>query len=95
MSEERMLADTAIRVIDEDGTEITLYALEETKINGMYYLLAADEEEGDGDVYILKDVSAADDTEAVYRFVEDDNEIDYVFRIFQELMKEADIDLVE
>ena len=94
MSDEMNAAAAEIRVTDEDGTEIVLYVLEETRINGMDYLLAADAAEGDGDVYILKDVSKSEEAEAVYRFVDNDDEAEYVFRIFQELMKDEDIDLV-
>ena len=84
-----MVAYTA----DETGAEVPLFVLEETKINGMYYLLAADTEDGDGDCYILKDVSRPEDTEAVYEPVENDSEAEYVFRIFQELMGDSGVDL--
>ena len=82
-----------IVVTDETGAEVTLFVLEETKINGMYYLLAADAEDGDGDCYILKDVSRPEEAEAVYELVENDSETEYVFRIFQELMDESGVDL--
>ena len=82
-----------IAVTDATGAEVTLFVLEETKINGMYYLLAADTEDGDGDCYILKDVSRPEDTEAVYEPVENDSEAEYVFRIFQELMGDSGVDL--
>ncbi len=70
------------------------YVLEETRINGMSYLLvtdAADDEEGE--CYILKDLSESDDADALYEFVEDDNEIDYLFKIFSELLEDADVDI--
>lgn len=82
-----------IAVTDENGAEVTLFVLEETKINGMFYLLAADTEDGDGDCYLLKDVSRPEDTEAVYEPVENDSEADYVFRIFQELMGDSGVEL--
>ena len=50
---------------DEFGGEITLYAVEETRGAGVNYLLAADDE-GDGECYILRDISQAEDAEAVY-----------------------------
>ena len=57
------------------------YVLEETRINGMNYLLVTDsEEEEDGECYILKDVSKAEDSDAVYEFVENDDEMDYLLR---------------
>jgi hypothetical protein len=64
--------DEQIVLMDEAGNEITLYAVEETKIAGVNYLLAADDE-GDGDCYILKDTAPADSTEAIYEIVEDEN----------------------
>ena len=84
-----------IIVTDEDGQEIALYVVEETRMNGCSYLLAADSEEGDGDCYILKDVSGEEEAEAVYEFVEDDAEAESIFRIFQELMTETGVELSE
>jgi hypothetical protein len=61
----------------------------------MNYLLvtdAADDDE-EGECYILKDLSERDESEALYEFVEDDNEIDYLFKIFSELLDGADVDI--
>ena len=61
----------------------------------MNYLLVTDSEEDDdeGECYVLKDVSKADEEEAVYEFVEDDDEIDYLFKIFTELMEDMDVEI--
>lgn len=60
----------------------------------MNYLLVTDsEEEEDGECYILKDVSKAEDSEAVYEFVENDDEMDYLFKIFTELMEDMEVEL--
>ncbi len=91
--EDQTAQPVKITVTDETGAEVTLFVLEETKINGMYYLLAADAEDGDGECYILKDVSRPEDADAVYELVENDSEAEYVFRIFQELMDESGVDL--
>ena len=83
-----------ITLVTDDGGAVDFYVLEETRINGMSYLLvtdAADDEEGEG--YILKDLSESDDADALYEFVEDDNEIDYLFKIFSELLEDADVDI--
>ena len=46
----------------DTGEAVDFYVLEETRINGMNYLLVTDsEEEEDGECYILKDVSKAED----------------------------------
>ena len=79
----------------DDGGAVDFYVLEETRINGMSYLLvtdAADDDE-EGECYILKDLSESDDADALYEFVEDDNEIDYLFKIFSELLEDADVDI--
>ena len=43
--------------------------------------------------YILKDVSGENDSEALFEFVEDDRELDGVMGIFEELLKDADVEL--
>ena len=82
-----------IKLIGEDGEEITLYVIEETKIAGINYLLAAESEEGDCDVYLLKDVSKPSDPEAAYEIVGDENEQSYLIKIFCELLDEVDIEM--
>ena len=59
----------------DDNDSVELYIIEETRANGVNYLLVTDsddEEDGDAQCYILKDTSAAEDAEAAYEFVEDD-----------------------
>ena len=68
--------------------------LEETRIHGKDYLLVTDApEDEDGECYILKDVSGENDSEALFEFVEDDRELDGVMGIFEELLKDADVEL--
>ena len=84
-----------ITLVTDDGGAVDFYVLEETRINGMSYLLvtdAADDDE-EGECYILKDLWESDDADALYEFVEDDNEIDYLFKIFSELLEDADVDI--
>lgn len=50
-------------------------------------------EDEDGECYILKDVSGENDSEALFEFVEDDRELDGVMGIFEELLKDADVEL--
>ncbi len=77
----------------EEGEKVDFYVLEETRINGMNYLLVTDTEDEDGECYILKDRSKAEETDAFYEFVEDDDEIDYLFKIFTELIDDMDVEL--
>ena len=89
-SEERKITLT-----NDEGEEIIFYVLEETRINGMNYLLVTDstDEDEEGECSILKDMSKQNEEEALYEFVEDDNEIDYLFKIFSELLDGADVDI--
>ena len=77
----------------EEGEQVDFYVLEETRINGMNDLLVTDTEDEDGECYILKDRSKAEETDALYEFVEDDDEIDYLFKIFTELIDDMDVEL--
>jgi len=83
--------DEKIVLTDEAGGTITLYAVEETRVAGVNYLLAADEE-GDGSCYILRDVSAAESPDAIYEIVEDEDELDYLLHIFKELVDDIDLE---
>ena len=46
----------------------------------------------EADAYILKDTSKPEDTDAVYEIVEDDDELEYVSRIFAEILDDIDIE---
>lgn len=78
-----------------DGEKVDFYVLEETRISGMNYLLVTDapDDADEGECYILKDRSKAEGEEAVYEFVEDDDELDYLYRIFTELTEDMDVEL--
>lgn len=84
-----------VMLTTEDGENVEFYVLEETKINGINYLMVTDSDEQDevGECYILKDLSQAEEAQALYEFVEDDNELDYLFNIFSELLDDLDVDL--
>lgn len=84
-----------ITLITDDGENVDFYVLEETRISGVNYLLVTDaaETEEDGECYILKDLSKQEESDALYEFVEDDNEIDYLYKIFSELLDGADVDI--
>ena len=79
--------------IDEDGNEVDMYVVEETRINNVNYLLVTEDEgdEEEAEAYILKDVSKEEDEEAVYEMVVEDSEIDYIGKVFSELLEDIDI----
>ena len=81
--------------VTEDQESVDFYIIEETRVNGINYLLVTeseDEEDEEAEAYILKDTSTAEDTEAVYEFVESEEELDAVSRIFAELLEDMDLE---
>ena len=83
-----------IVMLMDDGSEVEFTILEKTTLGGSDYILVTDAPEGeDGECYVMKDESEAGTEEAIYESVEDDQELDAVFRIFEEMMKyEIDIE---
>ena len=82
--------------VTDDNENVELYIIEETRANGVNYLLvtdSSDEEDTDADCFFFKDRSSEADADAVYEFVEDDTEFDAISRIFAELMDD-DIELI-
>ena len=79
--------------IDEDGNKVEMYVVEETRINNVNYLLVTEDEgdEEEAEAYILKDISKEEDEEAVYEMVVEDSEIDYIGKVFSELLEDIDI----
>ena len=78
--------------VGEDKT-IGFFVVEETRINGVSYLLVTETEDDEAEAYILKDTSLDGEEEASYVFVEDDNELEAVSKIFAELLEDVDIEL--
>lgn len=84
--------DGKITITEEmTGEEIELYVVEQTKINGVSYLLVADSEEDDAECVILKDISTPEDTDSIYEDVEDETELQAVLKVFEELLEDVDI----
>lgn len=81
-----------ITFISENEEAVEFYVLEETRIGGVDYILVTDSEEGDAECLILKDLSEAGDAEAVYAIVEDENELDSVFGVFEQMLEDVDIE---
>lgn len=69
---------------DPDTKEkIEFYVLEETQINGKKFLFVTEEEDGDSEAYILKEIADEND-DVVYEMVEDDNELAALGKVFAE-----------
>lgn len=76
----------------QDNEEIAFFVLEETKINGINYILVADsdKEDEEANALILKEIDG-DSEESVYDVVENEQELTAVSKIFEELMDDIDI----
>ena len=64
------------------------FVLEQTKLNGVSYILVTDSEEDDAECWILKDTSP----EAIYEFVEDEKELNGIMGVFEELLEDVEIE---
>ncbi len=82
-----------IQFVTDDNEVVDFYILEETRINGVNYILVTDsEDDEDAEAYILKDTSSEESTEASYEFVEDDDELSAVGKVFEELLEDIDLE---
>lgn len=78
------------RAPDSDES-VEFYVVEQTKINGSNYLLVSVEEDGDSDAFILRDVSTENEEDSVYEMVESEEELEYMSKIFTEILEDVDI----
>lgn len=76
-----------------DDESVEFYVVEQTRINGTNYLLVSVEEDGDSDAFILKDVSGENQEDSVYEMVESEEELEYMSKIFTEILEDVDITL--
>jgi len=77
-------------VFSPEGEEkIEFYILETTRLGGVDYILVTEEPEGDGDAYILKDLSTGDDDEALYQMVDNDEELQAVAQVFEQILEDV------
>ncbi len=81
-----------VKFVDPDTKEcVEFYVLEQTTIGGINYLIATLDELGDSDAFILKELPAENDSEAAYKMVDDDKELEAIAKVFAELMEDVDI----
>lgn len=77
----------------EDGTTAEFYVEEQTRIGGIAYLLVSDSLDDEANAYILKDLSSDDSREACYEMVEDENELQAVFQVFEQMLDDVDLEM--
>ena len=74
----------------ETNEKIEFFVIEQTQINGTKYLLVAEDDAEDSPAYILEELADEDD-DIVYSFVEDDDRLESLGKIFAELLDDADV----
>lgn len=74
----------------EGGEPVEFYVLEQTRIGGYSYILVTDEEEGDGEALILKDLSKDGDEESLFTIVSDDEELKAVAGVFENMLDDVE-----
>lgn len=80
-----------ITFMPDGGEAVDFYVLEQTTIGGVNYILVTDaEDDEDGEAYILKAESGAENDEQVYRMVDDDNELAAVSGVFENMLDDID-----
>lgn len=77
----------------EDGEEAAFFVLEETRLNGVNYLLVADSEEEEANALILKETAGDNPEETIYDAVEDEKELNALSKVFEELLEDIDIEM--
>lgn len=76
-----------------EGAETAwFYILEQTTIGGRHYILVTEEEEGDSEALILKELLSEQSTESIYEIVEDDTELSAVAAVFENLLEDIEIE---
>ncbi len=82
-----------IKFQSPDGTVEEFYIEEQTMIGGVSYLLVSDSMDEEATAYILKDVSAGTESEACYEMVEDDEELQAVYKVFEQMLDDVDLEM--
>ena len=65
----------------QNGEALEFYVVEQTTIAGINYLLVTEEEQGDCDAFILKEVSKNHQIEATYEVIESEEELESISRV--------------
>jgi hypothetical protein len=82
-----------IRFMSEElQEEVEFFVLEQTRINGVSYILVTDSEDDEAECLILKDTAEDSSTDSVYEIVEDDVELAALLKVFEELLEDVEIE---
>ncbi|MBS4968645.1 MAG: DUF1292 domain-containing protein [Lachnospiraceae bacterium] len=76
----------------EDGTKEEFYIEEQTRINGVNYLLVSDSMNDEANAYILKELPSAQEEESEYVMVDNEVEFEAVSGVFSQMLDD-DVEL--
>ena len=77
-----------------DTEEVEFYVVEQTRINDVNYILVADSMDDEAEALILKEtVNEEDSEDVVYSEIEDDVELEAIFKVFSEILDDIDIEM--
>ena len=82
-----------IKFQSPDGTVEEFYIEEQTMIGGVSYLLVSDSMDEEATAYILKDVSTGTEPEASYEMLEDHEELQAVYKVFEQMLEDVDLEM--
>ncbi|ADQ46401.1 protein of unknown function DUF1292 [Caldicellulosiruptor kronotskyensis 2002] len=93
-----MFADNVVTLVDEEGREISFEMLDKVNYNGNDYIVLLpleemEKEDEEAEVVILRIEDR--DGEEVYVGVEDEEELENVFEIFQSRFDDEDFDMYD
>ena len=90
-----MTKEDRISFLTDDNTEVEFFILEQTTLNAVNYLLVTQDPAGEEDtiVYIMKETADLEDGLVSYEFVEEDEELYSVGKVFEQLMEDTDIEV--
>lgn len=77
-----------------DTEELEFYVIEQTRINDVNYILVADSMDDEAEALILKETVNEEDAEdVVYSEIEDDVELEAIYKVFSEILDDIDIEM--
>ena len=82
-----------ITFVTDDGGKEEFYVEEQTRINGVNYILVSDSKDDEANAYIMKDVSEEGSEEASYEMVEDDEELVAISKVFEQMLDDVDLEM--
>ena len=82
-----------IKVYNDQGEEAVFHVLEQTQINGVSYLLATEQADGEElEAWIFTQTGTKDE-DVCYETIEDETELEAVMGVFEVLLEDCEFDM--